>query len=62
MADLFFDRFAALVSAPAEAPIAPPAVGLLEMLPREPFGLPRIAWIGIVIYLAIMVLMFGSIL
>jgi carbon monoxide dehydrogenase subunit G len=64
MADLFFDRFAALVSAPADAPapVAPPAVGLLDVLPREPFGLPRIAWVGIVIYLAIMVLMFGSIL
>jgi hypothetical protein len=64
MADLFFDRFAALVTAPANAPepVPPPAVGVLDMLPREPFGLPRIAWIGIVIYLAIMVLMFGSIL
>ena len=64
MADLFFDRFAALVTAPANAPepVPPPAVGVLDMLPREPFGLPRIAWVGIVIYLAIMVLMFGSIL
>jgi carbon monoxide dehydrogenase subunit G len=64
MADLFFDRFAALVAAPidAPAPVAPPAVGVLDMLPSEPFGLPRIAWIGIAIYLAIMVLMFGSIL
>ena len=64
MADLFFDRFAALVTAPANAPepVPPPAGGVLDMLPREPFGLPRIAWVGIVIYLAIMVLMFGSIL
>jgi carbon monoxide dehydrogenase subunit G len=64
MADLFFDRFAALVSAPAEAPVpvAPPAVGLLDVLPKEPYGLPRIAWVGIVIFLFIMALMFGSLL
>jgi len=64
MADLFFDRFAALVSAPADAPapVAPPALGLLDMLPAEPFGLPRIAWVGMAIFLAILILMFGSIL
>ena len=65
MADLFFDRFAALVGAPAdaEAPaVAPPTVGLMDVLPREPFGLPRIAWVGIVIYLGILVLIFGSLL
>jgi uncharacterized protein len=64
MADLFFERFAALVTAPADAsaPVALPAPGLLAMLPAEPFGLPRIAWVGMVIFLAILVLMFGSIL
>jgi len=64
MADLFFDRFAGLVSAPADAPVpvALPAVGLLDMLPAEPFGLPRIAWVGMAIFLAILILMFGSIL
>ena len=64
MADLFFDRFAGLVSAPADAPapVAPPPVGLLDMLPAEPFGLPRIAWVGMAIFLAILILMFGSIL
>jgi carbon monoxide dehydrogenase subunit G len=63
MADAFFDRFAAAVSAPAEAaaPAAAP-VGLLDVLPSEPFGLPRIAWVGIVIFLFIMLLMFGSLL
>jgi carbon monoxide dehydrogenase subunit G len=64
MADLFFDRFAALVMAPADAPppMPPPAAGLLDMLPAEPFGLPRIAWVGMAIFLAILILMFGSIL
>ncbi len=64
MADLFFDRFAALVTAPTEAtePVVLPTPGLLDMLPAEPFGLPRIAWVGMVIFLAILVLMFGSIL
>jgi carbon monoxide dehydrogenase subunit G len=66
MADLFFDRFAALVGAPAEgapvAPVVPPTVGLMDVLPREPFGLPRVAWLGIVIYLGILVLIFGSLL
>jgi uncharacterized protein len=64
MADLFFDRFVALVTAPADTPAAvvPPSVGLLEVLPREPFGLPRIAWVGIVIFLFIIALMFGSLL
>ena len=64
MADLFFDRFAALVTAPADAPapVPLPAAGLLDMLPAEPFGLPRIAWVGMAIFLAILILMFGSIL
>jgi len=64
MSDLFFDRFAAAVSAPAEAamPTTAPALGVLDVLPKEPLGLPRIAWVGIVIFLFIMALMFGSLL
>jgi hypothetical protein len=32
------------------------------MLPRQPFGLPRVAWVGMVIYLFILVLVLGSLL
>jgi carbon monoxide dehydrogenase subunit G len=74
-ADIFFDRFSAAVSsAPpksiaasplkageeALAPAVRPAFDVLEMLPREPFGLPRIAWLGMVIYLFILILVLGS--
>ncbi len=74
-ADIFFDRFAAAVSAPpvesapetviaateeALAPVARPAFDVLEMMPRESFGLPLVAWVGIVIYLAILILVLGS--
>lgn len=74
-ADIFFDRFAAAVSsppietttgAPMEAtpdsgqPAARPAFDVLETLPREPFGLPRVAWVGMVIYLFILILVLGS--
>jgi carbon monoxide dehydrogenase subunit G len=76
-ADIFFDRFAAAVSPPpvettpevpmettseTGQPAARPAFDVLEMLPRQPFGLPRVAWVGIVIYLFILVLVLGSLL
>jgi len=66
MADAFFDRFSARV-APAQAaeqalpPAAPPAaISIFALIPREPFGLPLVAWIGGVIYLFILIL--GSLL
>ncbi|MCX7381485.1 MAG: carbon monoxide dehydrogenase subunit G [Alphaproteobacteria bacterium] len=58
MADAFFDRFGAMVAVPEpvaeEATAAPtrpalppiPSPGLLDLLPREPFGLPLVAWAG----------------
>ncbi len=68
MADAFFDRFSARV-APAQAaeralaPAAPPAaVSIFALIPREPFGLPVVAWIGGVIYLFILILILGSLL
>ena len=76
-ADIFFDRFAAAVSAPPVetapeaaveateetfAPVARPAFDVLQMMPREPFGLPRVAWVGIVIFLAVLILVLGSLL
>ncbi|MBU6498650.1 MAG: carbon monoxide dehydrogenase subunit G [Rhodospirillales bacterium] len=64
MADAFFDRFAAqLAPAEAGAPLPEPAaIGLLDMLPAEPMGYPLVAWVGGVIFLAIVVLMFGALL
>lgn len=69
MADAFFDRFAAIVVAPAageEGAVAPPApapapsVSLLALVPKEPFGLPIVAWAGIIIFVLIAILLFGS--
>ncbi len=73
MADMFFDRFSAALSPPIAAdaggapevlatPAAPPKVSLLALMPKEPYGLPLVAWIGIVIYIPIFVLIFGSLL
>lgn len=70
MADQFFDRFAAEVSArnagaaPAGAtpPPAAPArasLSVLDLVPAEPLGLPRIAWAGIATQAVILLLLFG---
>ena len=61
MADAFFDRFAAQVaSAEAEsvavAP-APPGISLLDLIPREPGGLPIVAWIGIAVFIPVALLL-----
>ena len=66
MADAFFDRFGALVApvvaaeAGVEAPARPklppiPSPGLLDLLPREPFGLPLVAWAGSAIFAVLLV-------
>ena len=71
MADAFFTRFAAEVvalvpaaaGAAAPAPMPTPAVakiGVLDLIPREPFGYPIVFWIGGIIWLAIFALIFGS--
>lgn len=62
MADAFFDRFAASVaSAEPDAPAAPPApapaISLMAMIPSEPGGLPIVAWIGIALFLPILLLL-----
>lgn len=67
MADAFFDRFAAQVATAAASPeaaaapaaaLAPaPSISLLDMIPAEPGGLPIVAWIGIVLFLPIAVLL-----
>jgi uncharacterized protein len=72
MADAFFDRFSAYVApaAPvamataaevvAPAPPPPSSISVMALVPREPFGLPVVAWIGGVIYLGIVILVLGS--
>jgi len=60
MADAFFDRFAAQVAAGPQPATPAPRLGLLDLIPREPFGVPIVAWIGVIIFLFIVVLVFGS--
>ena len=43
-------------------PPPPSAISPLALVPREPFGLPLVAWIGGVIYLFILILILGSLL
>ncbi|MGC8522950.1 MAG: SRPBCC family protein [Acidibrevibacterium sp.] len=63
MADQFFNRFTAHLTPPetAETPEAA-AAAPAPALPREAMGLPLVAWIGGVIFLAILLLLFGSLL
>jgi carbon monoxide dehydrogenase subunit G len=71
MADAFFDRFSAQVAPPVVAaagevvaprPPPPSAIGVMALVPREPFGLPVVAWIGGALYLVIVILILGSLL
>ncbi len=68
MADAFFDRFSAQLAPPvaaAAAKVVPPppsAIGVMALVPREPFGLPVVAWIGGALYLVIVILILGSLL
>ena len=45
-----------------QQPSPPSAISPLALVPREPFGMPLIAWIGGVIYLFIAILILGSLL
>ena len=45
---------------PVAPTAAPPQISMIDLIPREPFGLPIVFWIGGVIFLAIFVLLFGS--
>jgi carbon monoxide dehydrogenase subunit G len=38
----------------------PPAISMFSLIPREPFGLPLVAWIGGAIYLLMLILIIGS--
>ena len=67
MAEAFFDRFAAQVAtvqadsqaeAAAPAPVAAaPSISLLDLIPREPGGLPTVAWIGIALFIPVALLL-----
>jgi carbon monoxide dehydrogenase subunit G len=48
---------------PASAPVdlhAPPKISLWDMIPEEPFGFPRVALIGFVLWLVVLFLVFKS--
>ncbi len=75
MADQFFDRFTQRLTlgevdaagraagGRCGAPPAPPppaAISPLSLIPREPFGLPIVAWVGLAIFIFILVLLFGT--
>jgi hypothetical protein len=45
---------------PSQSP--PSAISPLALVPREPFGLPLVAWIGGAIYLFMLLLILGSML
>ena len=49
-----------MVAAPCPAALRS-AISLFALIPREPFGLPLVAWIGGAIYLFIVMLFLGSI-
>ncbi len=51
---------AAATGETAGRPSAPPQISLLSLIPREPMGIPIVAWIGGIIFLAIFILIFGS--
>jgi carbon monoxide dehydrogenase subunit G len=72
MAAQFFDRFTAQVRAmmPAEPDVAPKpapdmteppsAIGIGALIPREPFGLPIAAWVGIGAFVVLAALFLGG--
>jgi carbon monoxide dehydrogenase subunit G len=72
MADAFFNNFSAAVvaaepvaveaSAVAPAPVPAPVQGisLFDLIPAEPFGLPIVAWIGMVIFAPILILVLSA--
>ena len=41
-------------------PQAPAVINMLSMIPKEPYGYPRIFWVGSAVFLVIFVMIFGS--
>jgi uncharacterized protein len=51
-----------VVSEPVLPPANPPSsVSVFSMIPREPYGLPIVAWVGIGLFLIVLLLYVGSI-
>jgi uncharacterized protein len=51
-----------VVSEPVLPPANPPSsVSVFSMIPREPYGLPIVAWVGIGLFLIVLLLYIGSI-
>jgi carbon monoxide dehydrogenase subunit G len=75
MAEQFFTKFSdevqkfgapeyaeAVASAPAEVMPQPAAVSPLALMPREPLGLPVMGWIGIAVFVVMVLLVLASML
>jgi carbon monoxide dehydrogenase subunit G len=70
MADAFFNNFSAAVAsaepvveghaAPPPAPAAAASISVFDLIPSEIAGLPLVAWIGIVLYLPIALLLLSA--
>ena len=67
MADAFFNNFSAAVTAaephadaPIVVPAAAPSLSFLDMIPAEPYGLPRVAWIGMIVFAPILLLILSA--
>jgi carbon monoxide dehydrogenase subunit G len=68
MADAFFNNFSNAVAAAepqAEAelvpvPVAAQGISLMDMIPAQPFGLPLVAWIGMALFAAILILILSA--
>lgn len=45
---------------PATSPVTPAQVSLFSLIPKEPFGYPLVFWIGSVLYLGVLVLIFSG--
>lgn len=76
MADTFFTRFVAEVAGPPAEPAAaegasvaaaalvapaqPEPLSLMSLVPKEPMGYPRVAWVGAGVFILIFVLVFGT--
>ena len=44
----------------SQAPATQPAISMLSMLPREPYGFPLVAWIGGIIFILVFLLIFSA--
>ncbi len=70
MADAFFNNFSNAVAAAepvaetapvaVAAPAAVQGISLFDLIPAEPFGLPIVAWIGMVLFAPILILVLSA--